>query len=293
MHPTRPSRTAAWVAAARSLADVLPPEQILVRDPFGVRFAEGPVRAGAEWMLRHPETARRILARIARLERVVLWMQARTRWIDDVMLAFVREGGRQIVLLGAGYDCRALRYPQELADCTVFEVDHPATQGRKLDVLAGVPLPVPVVHLGWDFAEQTLDALPPTLHARGLDPHARVLVIWEGVTPYLDEAAIDACVRALHGLGAPGSTLAFTWVDRTDVTGIDRDARLTARLVAGVGEPYRFGWAAGEVARWLAARGFTLTEEHSDTVLAQRWFPARATAVFERPRRWIGVAHST
>lgn len=293
MRPDRPSRTAAWVAAARGLADVLPPEQILVRDPFGLRFAEGPVRAGAEWMLRHPGTARRILARVARLERVVLWMQIRTRWLDDVMLGFVREGGRQIVLLGAGYDCRALRYPQELAGCRVFEVDHPATQGRKLDVLAGVPLPVPVSYLAWDFAEQSLDALTPTLHARGVDPQAPVLVIWEGVTPYLDESAIDACVRALLGLAATGSTLAFTWVDRSDVTGIDRDARLTARLVAGAGEPYRFGWAAGEVAGWLAARGFTLVDEQSDVALAQRWLPARAPIAFERPRRWIGVARST
>ena len=40
--------------------------------------------------------------------RVVLYMQVRTRVLDDALLAFVRGGGAQIVLLGAGFDCRAL-----------------------------------------------------------------------------------------------------------------------------------------------------------------------------------------
>jgi O-methyltransferase involved in polyketide biosynthesis len=54
-------------------------------------------------------------------------MQVRTRLLDDAVRNFIDAGGRQLVLLGAGFDCRALRMPE--LDCAqVFEVDHPATQ---------------------------------------------------------------------------------------------------------------------------------------------------------------------
>src|SRR5271165_3135841 len=67
-----PSRTAAWVAAMRGLAAFL------------------------------PRVASRALS-----HDYLLGIQIRTRVLDDVMLGFLAQGGRQVLLLGAGFDCRA------------------------------------------------------------------------------------------------------------------------------------------------------------------------------------------
>jgi O-methyltransferase involved in polyketide biosynthesis len=54
---------------------------------------------------------------------------ARTRLIDDIVADALPRIG-QVVILGAGFDSRAYRLPG-LAEITVFEVDHPATQQAK------------------------------------------------------------------------------------------------------------------------------------------------------------------
>src|SRR5215213_8565618 len=63
---------------------------------------------------------------------------ARTRYMDDVVLAEAASRARQLVLLGAGFDSRAYRMRSELAAVRIFEVDHPATAAVKRDRLAKV-----------------------------------------------------------------------------------------------------------------------------------------------------------
>src|SRR6185436_20959758 len=60
---------------------------------------------------------------------------ARTRHFDEALLAALRDGVEQVVILGAGYDSRAFRFADELSGITVFEVDHPGTQARKRAIL--------------------------------------------------------------------------------------------------------------------------------------------------------------
>ena len=58
---------------------------------------------------------------------------ARTRCFDDALLSEAADGIEQVVILGAGYDSRALRFANELKHVRVFEVDHPGTQARKTE----------------------------------------------------------------------------------------------------------------------------------------------------------------
>ncbi|HEY2370442.1 MAG TPA: class I SAM-dependent methyltransferase [Polyangiaceae bacterium] len=52
-------------------------------------------------------------------------VRLRTRYIDDALREAVKGGFDQFVLLGAGFDARALRMP-ELAPKRVFEIDAPS-----------------------------------------------------------------------------------------------------------------------------------------------------------------------
>lgn len=280
------SLTAQWVAAARTVGGLFPPELVLARDPFGVIFAQGSTRKFAELLLSQPLLSRAVLLHAGPLTAFLLWMQLRTRGLDDVLLEFVREGGRQVVLLGAGYDCRALRFAAELVGSTVFEIDHPATQAVKTEHLPVEGFHNRVVYVPFDFERDPLASLPARLHAEGLDARAPVLTIWEGVTMYLGEPAIDATLKAVRGL-SDDSRLALTYIDRRALARKSREVALSARIVARVGEPWRFGWHPSEFPGWVAARGFTVVADESDADLAARLLPARVGRYFAGQNRHL------
>ena len=55
-------------------------------------------------------------------------LQARTRGIDDAVREEARKGVKQAVILGAGFDARALRLHAELPGLSFIEVDREASQ---------------------------------------------------------------------------------------------------------------------------------------------------------------------
>lgn len=283
------SRTAAWVAAMRGLGSLLPREARLCEDRYGARFGG----RGAEWLRRsaerHPRLAPAVAAlALSPLVRDALWMQLRTRLLDDVLLDFARASGRQLLLLGAGYDARAWRFSRELQSSVVFEVDQLATQGRKRRILAeiGAP-PTEVRFLPWDFERQPMAELPAKLLELGHDRERRTLTIWEGVVPYLSEAAIDGTVRAVRDLSAPGSTLAFTYFD------LSHKPRWDAFLVARLGEPFRSGFDPAALPGWLEARGFRLWSDESQAESGRRLLTPHLAQKTEAARgRHLAVARA-
>ena len=82
------------------------------------------------------------------------------------------------------------------------------------------------------------------MNSAGYDPSLRTLFIWEGVTNYLSEAAVDVtlcwCAKA-----AVGSTLVFTYVHR-QVLDSPEDFEGTGELLAtlrAAGERGRSAWS--------------------------------------------------
>ncbi len=199
----------------------------------------------------------------------------RTRFIDEAMREALADGIGQVVILGAGFDTRAHRI-EGAAGATVFEVDEPATLAEKrerIERLLGAP-PAHVTPVPVDFER---DDLATALRSAGLDPGERALFIWEGVASYLSAEAVDATLRALAGLGAPGSLLVFTYLDRA---GLEDGAKLrgaagTIGAVRRAGEPFRFGLDPAELGGYLAERGLELREEISTAALAERYLHPR------------------
>lgn len=186
---------------------------------------------------------------------------ARTRLIDDALASALREGIDQVVILGAGFDCRAYRIAG-IEDVRAFEVDHPATLASKKDQLRRAlgTLPPHVEFLEIDFNRQRLKEVmeSSTFHAA-----ARTFFIWEGVTNYLKETAVDETLRDVAEAGAPGSRIVFTYIDsrvldqRSDFAGAKRSASTVERA----GEPWTFGIHPAELRGYLAARGLELIED--------------------------------
>jgi methyltransferase (TIGR00027 family) len=287
MRDQTPSRTAAFVAVARAMAARLPPEGQLALDPYGAAFEDGP-RAALQRAL---DRAHVPVHRLPMMTGWLLYMQVRTRAIDDAVRAFVERGGTQVVLLGAGYDTRALRLP-ELAGARVFEVDHPATQARKRRVLEQLGAQSPSHYLSWNFERAPMAELPGALAAGGHDPGAPTFTIWEGVTMYLTDGAIDASLRAIRAFSPPGSQLAMTYFTKQRMARPSLVQRAMQAVVARFGEPWRFGWEPSELPRYLADRGFELDEDRSMSELARELLPPRLARQVNGEDRHIAFAAS-
>jgi methyltransferase (TIGR00027 family) len=272
MHNNHASRTAEWVAFNRTLGRKLPADAQLADDPYGALFAG----TAASLFASH---APRLLA--VPLRPSVLYMQVRTRAIDDVLHDFVAGGGRQIVLLGAGYDCRAARFAAELADTAVFEVDHPATQVKKRSILEHHNVRSAARYLPFDFEQRPVAELPDALARTGHDRARPTLTIWEGVTMYLSDGAIDASARAVHAYSAAGSPFVVTYIARREIDNPSAFRRIVRHLVARAGEPFRFGWEPDELPAWLATRGFASDWDRSMTDLAGTLLPPQHTRLLE------------
>ncbi len=287
MREHTPSKTAAWVAVARGMADRLPIEAQLALDPYGAEFEEG-------MRMRLQHALERIgvpLEKFPGVTRWILYMQVRTRVIDDALRAFVARGGRQLVVLGAGYDCRVLRLP-ELAGVRVLEVDHPATQGHKRAVLERLHAVSPATYVVWNFEERPMADLPAALAAAGLDLEAPTFTIWEGVTMYLTEPAIDSSLRAIRAWSAPGAQLAMTYVSRRKSRRPSITTAAIKAVVARIGEPWRWSWDPAELPAYLAQRGFALERDVTMADAGRELLPAKFAAQVVDPERRIALAGS-
>ena len=188
---------------------------------------------------------------------------ARQTFYDQVVQRFLPRV-TQFVILGAGYDTRALNLP-EGTGVRSFEVDTPATSEGKRETLAnagvdmnGVAL-VPADFEREDWLTRLTDA--------GFDASRPALFIWEGVTPYLDRQAVEDTLRKIAGL-APGTVVAF---DHFTSEVLESNAFLMrsirASLSAG-GEPLKFGIDAtppvrNQVAALLSSCGLELIEQRT------------------------------
>ncbi len=260
--PTRASRTAEFMALFRALESYRRPRgERLFEDPLAIAFLRPPLRLAV------------LLARVPLVGRVVpgfidyRWPGARssgvarTRLIDDLLAGALGEGVDQVVLLGAGFDCRAHRL-HGIDRSRVFEVDRSATLGAKQARLRRrLPrLPDHVVFVEADLEDQDLES---ALRSAGFSPITRSFFVWEGVTNYLTADAVDATLRRVAALAAPGSRLLFTYVHRGLLDGSIAFAggRRLSRTLRRIGEPWSFGLDPAEVSGFLAQRGFRLLED--------------------------------
>jgi methyltransferase (TIGR00027 family) len=161
---------------------------------------------------------------------------ARTGFFDGRVQAAISAGVRQIVILGAGYDDRALRFRSP--GVRFFELDHPATQADKARRLRAMKADTAAVTLApVDFR---LGDVAAVLGAGAHDPGLPSLFICEGLLVYLDQDTVVRLLAGLRGAAAAGSTLAASLAIHRDGASSERVvAAANARRRTGASEPWR------------------------------------------------------
>src|SRR5262245_60540946 len=270
MKPDAPSRTA-WRVALRRAAHQILDRPVVLPDPIALRII-GPTYADA--IRKAPKRFDSGFGRALRL-----FLVARARCAEEVLARAVAAGVRQYVVLGAGLDTFAYRNPHAASGLRVYEVDIPATQAWKRDLLARTRIgePPSVTFVPVDFETQALSA---RLREAGFRAHEPAHFSWLGVCMYLTRESVLATLRFVASC-APGSGITFDymlppqrlpWLRRIGFW-------LVSRRVAAAGEPWRTWFDPGDLARELEALGFSSLEELDGPALNRRYFEGRERAV--------------
>lgn len=262
------------MALFRALESARPENRRLFHDPFAATFLRAPLRSVV--LCSAAPFAGALLRRVvdflgpgARTSAV-----ARTRLIDDWVCVAIEGGSQQLVVLGAGFDSRAWRLPA-LAAVPTFEVDRAATAAEKhRRAVGGVARRSAVTGVVVDFDR---DRLSDALDKAGFDPRRPTVVIWEGVTNYLNADAVHS-VLAWAGSLAAGSKLVFTYIDRRvlDDPASFAGAQKILDRVARAGEPWTFGILPDALPQLLHGHGLVLAEDLSADDYRARYFGAQA-----------------
>ena len=273
METGRASRTALRVAirrAAHQLAD----QPRVLDDPIAVPLL-GPGFA------RDMERAMHPVARDFRL-----FMAARSRYAEDRLAASVADGVAQYVVLGAGLDTFAYRNP--FPSLRVFEVDFPATQQWKREMLAaaGIGLPAGLTFVPLDFEHRTL---AEGLSEAGFDASAPAFFGWLGVVPYLTLDAFRSTLATIGGLPAR-TAVSFDYAFPPETLSFKRRLifnKLSER-VAAAGEPFQLFFTPAQMETELRSGGFARIEQMDSDQLNEIYFKHRKDGLRLSPVR-IGM----
>ena len=201
----------------------------------------------------------------------------RARYTEDKLAEGLRNGISQYVIIGAGLDTFALRRRDLSERLQIFELDHPATQNFKRQRLreAGLAAP-PNLHFG--AADLERESVAAALSQLPYDPRAPTFFAWLGVTMYLTRNAIVETLRSIRSAAAPGSELAFDYIDAAGFLpgNASPGVGMVLDVTRSLGEPLIFGFDPALLRAELSAVGFDLLEDMAPQEQGERFFNDRA-----------------
>jgi len=218
---------------------------------------------------------RKLLMRIMFPPGIYEYVYARTKVIDAVFLHALEDSFDQIVLLGAGFDTRALRFADHNHGTKIFELDVPTTQIPKLDIYhkKKLTLPPEVTFIPIDFDSQDIFTI---LSTAGYKDGGKTLFLWEGVCMYLTDRAVGDILDFVRSHAAPGSQIIFDYVYASVLRRENRyyGEQGIFETVARTGESWTFGLEEGQIEPFLTAHGFEMLEHYTPLELEQHYLTA-------------------
>ena len=245
--PVPPLQSIALAAStARTQEQRRAPAARIQTDPLAHRFVSG---WRARWPLAEDEATTSLCLH---------------RHLDENMARFLADPApAQVVLLDAGYDCRAWRFSDALGRRRLFEVDSAATLTHKEEVLERRALPTTPRVLVPLSPEVSLQG---ALRKAGLRGGMRTLFLWEAGAILRTRAGVKAILSSLAALAGPNSMLvmgAWCWPD----------APVPAPRTHLLGAPLAFSLHPEDAGPLLRRHGFNLAEVAATDELRRRYVP--------------------
>jgi methyltransferase (TIGR00027 family) len=184
----------------------------------------------------------------------------RTKFIDDILKEAVDDGIKQLVILGAGLDTRPYRI-SSIHNIKVFEVDLPIIQDKKKRIIKKHfgELPNNIIFTPIDFNIQTLDEV---LEDWGLDFSEPIIFIWEGVTQYITEEAVNNTLKFISKASS-GSITLFTYILKSIIDGTSSSAStdFLTNIFEMSGQAWSFGLNPSDASDFLKQYNLTIIKD--------------------------------
>jgi len=217
--------------------------------------------------------AGRLFLRIFAAKGIYEYVISRTKYIDAVFRQALSDQFTQILLLGAGFDTRALRFQEKARQTRIFELDAPSTQEAKIGQYQKRHLSIPsnLVFIAIDFDKELL---PDKLDMAGFHKDRRSLFILEGLLMYLEPESVHTTFQTIREYAGIGSWVVFDYIQASVLrheNTLYGEAGLT-ESVSKAGEQWRFGIEPGEIEQFVTAYGFEVSDHKCAQELEATYF---------------------
>jgi methyltransferase (TIGR00027 family) len=280
MKKNKTSRTAQYMALFRAIESQRKADDKLFYDPYASHFLESKLRL-AVYLSKNSIIRKYITKTIhKKIPGAFSSALARTKYIDDLLQTTIENGVSQVMILGAGFDTRALRL-DFLKLIPIIEIDHPNTSNFKIQTFKkriGV-LSKNITYCQIDFNKQSLEQLA---EQNSFDFTKPTTVIWEGVTNYLTAEAVSKTFSFISKF-PEGSYIIFTYVHQEVL-------KNPASFLGGekllkdlekIEEQWTFGFLPEELSNYLKPFNFTLIEDLGAKEYREKYIPNRKETGYE------------
>jgi len=194
---------------------------------------------------------------------ILLHYALRKECIRELVRSALANEVAQVVVLGAGFDPLSSELQREFPTALFWEIDHPATQRHKVSACSEIG--IERVHfVAVDLSATGLDR--EALISSGFDPAKRTFWIAEGLLMYFPAEIVSSLIRTLSSLSAPGSQLAFTFMEkqRDGHIRFDSQTKLVTWWLHRRGEPFLWGTTRNELAEFIRPWRVIRFFDHND-----------------------------
>jgi len=201
------------------------------------------------------------------------YVVARTKFIDSIFQYALNSCFDQILIFGAGFDSRSLRFAELNKKTEIFELDAPITQNAKINQLKkrGIKINNNTMFISINFNKESLKG---KLQESGFKENKKSLFILEGLTMYLDSVAIDNTFSIINEFAGDGSEIVFDYIYSSVLRG-ENLYYGESEVYNGVkdrNEPWCFGIEEGEIESFLENKNLLLIQNLNSKDLERDYF---------------------
>ncbi len=217
---------------------------------------------------------------IALLERFMLpglqlHFALRKLYIEETVRQAFDAGTSQLVVIGGGFDTLAVRLSREFHDKNFIEIDQPATQETKREVLRRSGYESNVHFIPANLAVETLDEV--LVKSTNFHRNTKTLYLAEGLLMYLTAAQVADVFAGLKRCGAKGDLFLWTFMQSLEDNRIAfrNSNRYVDAWLQKHREPFKWSIEQGQVTDFLYAQGFSLRSLATPDTLRQTYLAPR------------------
>ena len=217
---------------------------------------------------------------------------ARTKYIDNIFKEAVENGIEQILIFGAGFDSRAIRFAEKNVNTKIFELDSLHTQTVKIEQFRKKDISIPknTIFIPMNFH---VDSVSEKLALNGFKRNKATLFIMEGILMYLNKEVVDKLFKLIYKLAVTESRVIFDYIHasvlrRENIYYGEKDIY---KKVNSLREPWLSGIEKGEMKAFLKNYNFNLIQNLNSEDLEKMFFRDEYGNIMAKINGTLSIAH--